>query len=57
MGARARNYVLALALPRGLDEAWLAAFLESPPFLETMQKIPQWHAGDELTLFPEGAPT
>lgn len=26
MGARARAYVLALALPRGLDEEWVAAF-------------------------------
>jgi glutathione S-transferase len=33
---------------------WLVAFLESPAFLETMRKIPQWNAGDERTFFPEG---
>jgi len=33
-------------------QAWLAAFLESTASLETMKKIPQWHAGDERTLFP-----
>ncbi len=38
-------------------QRWLSAFLESPEFLGTMQKFPQWHIGDPVTLFPENTDT
>lgn len=33
---------------------WLNSLLESDLFLSVMRKYPQWHEGDELTLFIEG---
>lgn len=35
-----------------LLKTWLEAFLESPLFLSVMPKLPQWHAGDDQTIFP-----
>lgn len=32
---------------------WLNSLLESELFLSVMKKYPQWHAGDEVTLFLE----
>lgn len=31
---------------------WLQAFLDSALFAQVMNKYPQWHSGDEPTLFP-----
>lgn len=31
---------------------WLEMFLESVMFNSVMLKLPQWHSGDEITLFP-----
>jgi len=31
---------------------WLGKFLEAELFKSVMQKIPQWHAGDKIALFP-----
>lgn len=32
--------------------AWLYGLLEAPVFTSVMQKYPQWHSGDPVTLFP-----
>ncbi len=32
--------------------SWLEGFLASDRFAAIFQKYPQWHAGDELTVFP-----
>lgn len=34
-------------------QRWLAAFLASDLFAQSMQKYPQWHEGDPPTVFPE----
>lgn len=33
-------------------QAWLEGLLASDTFLQVMPKYAQWHAGDEVTLFP-----
>lgn len=35
-------------------QAWLARFLASDQFTQIMDKYPQWHRGDAVTLFPAG---
>lgn len=34
-------------------QAWLARFLASDAFADIMPKMPQWHEGDPVTLFPK----
>lgn len=40
------------AAPYPQVQAWLEGFLCSPMYLGVMQKYPQWHAGDAVTVFP-----
>ncbi|WP_263081189.1 glutathione S-transferase [Endozoicomonas sp. Mp262] len=36
-------------------KCWLNTFIQSPLFAAVMNKYPQWHRGDMVTLFPEAS--